>query len=125
MQLLQCDLCIIGAGVVGLALARELALNLPAGHDGKRPQILLLEQEAHVGEHSSSRNSEVIHAGLYYAPGSLKAELCLRGRELLYDYCALRQIPHRQIGKLVLAQPGEEAALETLRCDGSPATVRS
>ncbi len=92
---------IIGGGVVGLAIARELALA------GRAP--VLLEAEAHFGEHLSSRNSEVIHAGLYYPPGSLKAMSCLRGNALLYEYCQRRRVAHRRCGKWVVAR-GEEQA---------------
>ena len=76
------DCVVVGAGVVGLAVARALAL---AGRE-----VVVLEAAAAIGTGTSSRNSEVIHAGLYYPPGSLKARLCVRGRELLYDYCAER-----------------------------------
>jgi len=100
------DCVVIGAGVVGLAVARQLA------RAGLRP--LLIERHAAIGMETSSRNSEVIHAGLYYAPGSLKARLCRRGRELLYAYCAARGIGHRRCGKLVVAAGGQEAALQAL-----------
>lgn len=86
---------VIGAGVVGLAIARQLAM---AGHE-----VLICEAEGQIGQHCSSRNSEVIHAGLYYPTGSLKARLCVQGRAMLYRYCAERHIPHQQIGKLLLA----------------------
>ena len=79
---------VIGAGVVGLAAARALAL---AGRE-----VLVLEAEAGIGSGISSRNSEVIHAGIYYPPGSLKAALCVRGRQMLYDYCAERGVGHRR-----------------------------
>ena len=86
---------VIGAGVVGLAVARALAL---AGRD-----VLVLEAQGHYGGGVSSRNSEVIHAGIYYERGSLKGRLCLRGRDLLYAYCNERGVPHRRCGKLVVA----------------------
>lgn len=89
------DALIVGAGVVGLAVARELAR---AGLD-----TLLVEAQAGVGLGVSSRNSEVIHAGLYYPPGSLKAQLCVRGRALLLDFCQHHGVPHRLCGKLVVA----------------------
>ena len=89
------DCVVIGAGVVGLAVARQLALA------GQRP--LVIERHRAIGMETSSRNSEVIHAGLYYAPGSLKARLCLRGRELLYAWCRQRGIGHRRCGKLIVA----------------------
>jgi L-2-hydroxyglutarate oxidase LhgO len=101
------DVVVCGAGVVGLAVARELAL---AGRE-----VLILEAAERLGSGISSRNSEVIHAGLYYAPGSLKARLCTAGRELLYAYCRERRIPHRACGKLVVATAEEERpALEAL-----------
>jgi len=96
------DVVVCGAGVVGLAIARELAL---AGRE-----VLILEAAERVGTGISSRNSEVIHAGLYYEPGSLKARLCGTGRELLYDYCRERAIAHRRCGKLIVASAPEECA---------------
>lgn len=102
------DVCIVGAGVIGLALARTLAGILP-GRD-----IVLLEQHGQVGMETSSHNSEVIHAGLYYAPGSLKASCCVRGRELLYDYCNTMNIPHRRLGKLIVAKLDDQAKLEEI-----------
>lgn len=94
------DCVVIGAGVVGLAIARELAI---AGRE-----VLVLEAEGAVGTHTSSRNSEVIHAGLYYPPGSLKARFCIEGRKALYAYCAERGIAHRRIGKIVVATDASE-----------------
>ena len=93
------DAVVIGAGVIGLAVARQLAL---VGRE-----VLILEAEGRFGAQTSSRNSEVIHAGLYYPTGSLKARLCVRGKELLYRYCAERDVAHRRIGKLLIA--AEEA----------------
>ena len=89
------DCIVIGAGVVGLAVARRLA---QAGRE-----VLVLEAHPAIGMETSSRNSEVIHAGLYYPDGSLKASLCLAGRQALYDYCNARGIAHRRCGKLVVA----------------------
>ncbi|HRP73994.1 MAG TPA: NAD(P)/FAD-dependent oxidoreductase [Rhodocyclaceae bacterium] len=89
------DCVVIGAGVVGLACARALAATGRA--------VLILEAENRFGSGASSRNSEVIHAGLYYRPGSLKASLCVRGRTLLYEYCQERHIPYRRCGKLLVA----------------------
>jgi len=103
------DICIVGAGVIGLALTRGLALNFPA------KEIVLLEKNDQIGAETSSRNSEVIHAGIYYTPGSLKAALCIRGRELLYDYCQRRNIPYKRIGKLIVASNQESAALEQIQ----------
>lgn len=93
---------------MGLAIAQRLART------GRR--VLVLEQEAWVGQHASSRNSEVIHAGIYYPPGSLKARLCVEGRELLYAWCKEYGVPHRRIGKLLVAvAPAEIAALHQLQ----------
>lgn len=89
------DCAVIGAGVVGLALARELALQ---GRD-----VIVVEKHPAIGMETSSRNSEVIHAGLYYPTGSLKARLCVDGRDALYAYCEERAIPHRRSGKLIVA----------------------
>lgn len=89
------DCAVAGAGVVGLAVARALAL---AGHE-----VLVLEAAEGIGTGTSSRNSEVIHAGIYYPQGSLKAQLCVRGKELLYAYCAQRGVAHRRCGKLIVA----------------------
>ena len=96
------DCVVVGAGVVGLAVATALARQ--------GVEVLLLEAEHRPGEGTSSRNSGVIHAGLYYPPGSLKATLCCRGRDMLYDYAAQRGIPHRRLGKLIVATRGEETA---------------
>jgi L-2-hydroxyglutarate oxidase LhgO len=101
------DALVIGAGVIGLAVARELAL---AGRE-----VIVIDQAEGIGTGTSSRNSEVIHAGLYYAPGSLKARLCVEGRHALYAYCAERGIAHRRCGKLVVAVDDSELpALEAL-----------
>jgi L-2-hydroxyglutarate oxidase LhgO len=96
------DAVVIGAGVVGLAVARALALQ------GR--ETLLVEREGAIGTGVSSRNSEVIHAGLYYAHATLKARLCVRGRELLYAYCATHGVAHRRCGKLVVATAPEQVA---------------
>jgi L-2-hydroxyglutarate oxidase LhgO len=96
------DVVVIGAGVVGLACARALAL---AGRE-----VLLLESESGFGTGVSSRNSEVIHAGLYYPNGSLKARHCVAGRHLLYAYCTDRQIPFRRCGKLLVATSAAQIA---------------
>ena len=86
---------VIGAGVVGLAIARQAAL---AGHE-----VIVAEAEGHIGSGVSSRNSEVIHAGLYYTTGSKRAYHCPRGRRMLYEFCASHGVPHRKCGKLVVA----------------------
>jgi L-2-hydroxyglutarate oxidase LhgO len=99
---------VVGAGVIGLAIARALAL--------RGLEVLLLEREGVVGFSTSSRNSEVIHGGLYYEPGSLKARLCGSGRRMLYEYCQERRLPHKRCGKLVVATNAcEEAYLDELR----------
>ncbi|MDB5868971.1 MAG: dependent oxidoreductase [Polaromonas sp.] len=99
------DCVVIGAGVVGLAIARSLALQ------GR--EVMVLEAADAIGTGISSRNSEVIHAGIYYPQGSLKARLCVRGNELLYDYCAQRGINHRRCGKLIVAAaPAQVAQLQ-------------
>lgn len=103
----QIDTLVVGAGALGLACAARLA-------DGRR-SLLIAEAERLIGSHTSSRNSEVIHAGLYYAPGSLKAELCLEGRERLYAWCERFQVPTRRIGKLLVAvEDGEREKLAAL-----------
>src|SRR4051794_26579314 len=89
------DAVVVGAGVVGLAIARELAL---AGRE-----VIILDAEEAMGTHTSSRNSEVIHAGIYYPKGSLKARTCVEGKQLLYEYCASHGVPHRRCGKLIVA----------------------
>jgi L-2-hydroxyglutarate oxidase LhgO len=94
------DCAVIGAGVVGLAIARRLAL---AGRE-----VVILEAEEGFGTHTSSRNSEVIHAGIYYPTGSLKARLCVAGKHALYRYCAEHGIDHRRSGKLVVATTPDE-----------------
>jgi L-2-hydroxyglutarate oxidase LhgO len=96
---------VIGAGVVGLAVARALAL---AGRE-----VVILEAEDAIGTHTSSRNSEVIHAGIYYPKGSLKASSCVAGRRRLYEYCAARGVPHRRCGKLIVAT--DDGQLDELR----------
>lgn len=96
------DVAVIGAGVVGLAVARSLAV---AGR-----QVMVIEREGAIGTGTSSRNSEVIHAGIYYPSGSLKARLCVQGRGMLYGYCAERRIAHSRCGKLIVANTVSQAA---------------
>jgi FAD dependent oxidoreductase len=93
---------VVGAGVVGLAVARALAL--------RGCEVLVLEAAASIGTGISSRNSEVIHAGIYYPEGSLKARLCVRGKQMLYDYCAARGVGHKRCGKLLVAVSAAQAA---------------
>lgn len=98
----QVDAVVVGAGVVGLAVARALALS------GR--EVLVLEATEAIGTQTSARNSEVIHAGIYYPQGSLKALLCVRGKQLLYAYCAERGIGHRRCGKLIVATTQAQVA---------------
>lgn len=98
----QVEAVVVGAGVVGLAVARGLAMQ------GR--EVMVLEAEAGIGTGTSSRNSEVIHAGIYYPAGSLKARLCVQGKQLLYAYCEERAIPHRRCGKLLVATDAGRAA---------------
>ena len=95
----QYDCIVVGAGVIGLAIARRLAMN--------GLQTLILEKNHRFGEETSSRNSEVIHAGLYYPNDSLKARLCVRGRQLLYQYCDQRASPYKRCGTLVVASASD------------------
>jgi len=112
----EVDVIVAGAGVVGLACARELAL---AGLE-----VAVVEREAAFGSGVSSRNSEVVHAGLYYPPGSLKARLCVRGRQLLYAYAEARGVPHRRCGKLIVATNDAEcAALDVIAARAKAAGV--
>src|SRR5436190_17977548 len=100
------DCVVIGAGVVGLAIARAVAL---AGRE-----VIVLEAAEGIGTHTSSRNSEVIHAGLYYPKGSLKAKFCVAGKEQLYRCCAEHGVPHQRIGKVVVAaDESERSALQS------------
>jgi L-2-hydroxyglutarate oxidase LhgO len=97
------DCVVVGAGVVGIAAARALAR---AGHD-----VIVLDAAEGIGTGTSSRNSEVIHAGIYYPPGSLMARLCVDGKKMLYRYCAERGVAFINCGKLIVASSGEEASL--------------
>ena len=108
---------IIGAGVVGLAIAAELSRQ--------HKDIVLLEKETSFGQGTSSRNSEVIHAGIYYPKGSLKAKLCVEGSKLLYKYCQDHDIPHKRLGKIIVAiNDGEVGQLAELMKKGEDNWVR-
>ncbi|MCP4924197.1 MAG: NAD(P)/FAD-dependent oxidoreductase, partial [bacterium] len=105
------DCIIVGAGVVGIAIARSLS---QAGQD-----VIVLEKAQSIGTETSSRNSEVIHAGIYYPEGSDKAKLCLQGKEMLYNYCRENHVGHNQIGKLIVAtQESQCARLEEIQKKG-------
>lgn len=107
----EVECVVIGAGVVGLAIARTLAQK---GHE-----VLLLEAENDFGTQTSSRNSEVIHAGIYYPTNSLKARTCVQGKEMLYAYCKRRGVKHKQIGKLIVATSDEQlSVLKSYRDQG-------
>src|SRR6185436_10380965 len=95
------DCVVVGAGVIGLAIARVLAL---AGRE-----VIIAEASDAIGTQTSSRNSEVIHAGIYYAPGSLMARFCVAGKHSLYAYCRERIIPFKNCGKLIVATDASEA----------------
>lgn len=102
---------VVGAGVVGLAVAREAAL---AGHD-----VIVAEAQAGIGTGISSRNSEVIHAGMYYPTDSRRARHCVRGNRMLYEYCASHGVPHRKSGKFIVAtNEAERAKLEAIHAQG-------
>jgi L-2-hydroxyglutarate oxidase LhgO len=105
------DAVVVGAGVIGLAVARRLALN------GR--EVLVLERNDAIGSETSARNSEVIHAGIYNLPRRLKSSLCVAGRAMLYRYCAEHGVPHARTGKLIVAvEPTEIAALARLKEQG-------
>jgi len=105
------DAVVVGAGVVGLAVTRILALS--------GLEVVLLEAASATGTETSSHNSGVIHAGIYYPRESLKARLCVRGNGLLYDYCQQQNIPHRRVGKLIVATSAkQQLTLEALAAKG-------
>jgi L-2-hydroxyglutarate oxidase LhgO len=111
----EVEAVVVGAGVIGLAAARALAL---AGHE-----VIILERADGIGTETSSRNSEVIHGGLYYPAGSLKATSCVAGREALYAYCREHGVPHARLGKLIVATseaeiPGVEKIAAAARANG-------
>ncbi|XP_029899895.1 L-2-hydroxyglutarate dehydrogenase, mitochondrial [Myripristis murdjan] len=96
------DVAVVGAGIVGLATARELILRHPS------LSFVLLEKEKELSAHQSGHNSGVIHSGIYYTPGSLKARLCVRGATLAYEYCEKKGLPYKRCGKLIVALEQEE-----------------
>lgn len=123
MSAQQCDIAVVGAGILGLAVARELQIRLPAARLG------VFEREHSVAMHQTGHNSGVIHAGLYYRPGSLKATLCRRGADALYEFCGQHGIAAHRCGKLVIARtPDELPALDALerraRANGVPGLTR-
>src|SRR5713101_5935038 len=100
MSSMTYDVAIIGGGIVGLATALALTERF-------RLSLVVLEAEDHLAAHQSGHNSGVIHSGLYYKPGTLKARLCVEGREAMYDFCRENGIPHERCGKVVVAtHPG-------------------
>lgn len=104
---LDADCIVLGAGVIGLAIARAMA---QAGRE-----VLVIDAADRIGSGTSSRNSEVIHVGIYYRPGSLKASLCVEGQRRLYDFCAQHHVAHRRVGKLIVASdPAQLPALCSL-----------
>jgi L-2-hydroxyglutarate oxidase LhgO len=118
VRALDTDAVVIGAGVVGLACARELA--------ARGRSVVILERHERFGAETSSRNSEVVHAGIYYPPGSLKATLCAHGNPSLYAWCAARGVAHRRLGKLIVAAAAaEEPKLETILAQADANGVRS
>uniref|UniRef100_A0A8R1TXG3 L-2-hydroxyglutarate dehydrogenase, mitochondrial n=1 Tax=Onchocerca volvulus TaxID=6282 RepID=A0A8R1TXG3_ONCVO len=103
------DVVVVGGGVIGCSTARQLKINNP------ELKVALLEKENHLAFHQSGHNSGVLHAGIYYAPGSLKAKLCVRGIDLAYEYCDKHKVPYKKIGKLIVAvEPIEVPRLENL-----------
>jgi len=119
----RCDLAIVGGGIVGLAVARELIARKP------QASVCVLEREAEIGMHQTGHNSGVIHAGVYYVPGSLKARLCVEGAREMYEYCGQRGVAHERCGKLIVATDASELGrLEELerrgRANGVPGLRR-
>jgi 2-hydroxyglutarate dehydrogenase len=115
----RCDLAVIGGGILGLAVARELIRKQP------RASVCLLERERELAAHQSGHSSGVIHAGIYYQPGSLKARLCVEGARELYEYCERKEIAHERCGKVILAtEPAQLSRLEELERRGRANGVR-
>ena len=98
----ECDLAVVGAGILGLAVARELRRRRPDA------RVVVLERESAIAQHQTGHNSGVVHAGIYYAPGSLKARLCVDGAHRMYEYCDEHGIPVRRAGKLIVARDESE-----------------
>jgi L-2-hydroxyglutarate oxidase len=116
----ECDVAIVGGGIVGMAVAREILTRRPGA------RLCVFEAEDRIGRHQTGRSSGVIHAGIYYEPGSLKARLCVEGARALYAYCEERQIPFEKSGKLVVAvDEGELGRLDELECRGRANEVPS
>ena len=108
---IEVDVVVVGAGVVGLATAAALARA--------RRSVIVIEKNSEIGQETTARNSEVVHAGIYYPEGSLKATLCVAGREALYARCDQQKIPHRRLGKLIVAADAAEVEiLEKLQARG-------
>jgi (S)-2-hydroxyglutarate dehydrogenase len=117
------DVAVVGAGIVGLAVAREIVARRPAA------KVIVIDKAGAVAQHQTGHNSGVIHAGVYYAPGSLKAQLCVEGAKLMYEFCEQHAIPFERCGKLIVAVTGGElprlADLETrARANGVPGLRR-
>jgi L-2-hydroxyglutarate oxidase len=109
----ECDLVVVGGGILGGAVARELLSRRPGA------RLAVLEGEPRIGAHQTGRSSGVIHSGIYYEPGSLKARLCVEGSRALYDYCDAKGIPYRRSGKLIVAvEEGELGRLDELERRG-------
>src|SRR2546421_6506092 len=109
----RCDVLIVGGGIVGLAVALEITRRFP------RLRLFVLEKEDRVGRHQSSHNSGVIHSGVYYKPGSLKATLCAEGARAMVEFCRTHGLPHEMCGKVIVATREEEfPRLEELRRRG-------
>src|ERR671938_1506749 len=103
------DVAVVGAGILGLSVAREMLARRPD------LRITVLEREDQVGAHETGHNSGVVHAGIYYAPGSLKARLCVEGARELYAFCELHHIPFERCGKVIVARtPAELPGLDAL-----------
>src|SRR5262245_1252331 len=115
----RADVVLVGAGILGLAVARELLVRQPA------LRLTVLEKEDDIARHQTGHNSGVIHSGIYYAPGSLKAELCVEGSRLMYEFCADKGIPTDRCGKVIVAADDSELPrLEELRRRGEANGVR-